>query len=329
MLDKMSIEQMFLESSKRRLDLIKESLSNIPRETLGRVDNKILNRYLTEVEKREHKIFLDHSLQTNTKDRDISDLEGDVSLFVNDIVLNAKDSDGIFLSLKDIFSRTGYSFVFYPSVELESRKFSIFDNIFFVGVPINIINERLLFPLVLHEIGHSLVSPDLFKSVREKIENEAARLKQSAIYGANINIVNTKLLNRSNLYQRISKSWVTELASDMFGAFMVGLPYLTAFLLNQLNKRYLSDIDDHPSNKLRFLFLVRYLERTGEIKNSSSMNGLVDLVNTDDKLDSKKWLFGDISLQKLFIEEFNYNIGNKGLFLEAQKEVKKIFNKCY
>lgn len=326
MLDKLSIEQMFLASSKRRLGLIKESLSNISRKTLGIADNILLNRYLTELKKREHTLLLDHSVQTNTIDSDISDLEGDISLFVNDIVLNAKDADGIFLGLKNIFSRTGNSIIFYPSVELESQKFGIFGDIFFVGVPISVIHERLLVPLVLHEIGHSLVSPDLFKSVRETIENEAERLKHGAIYDANLDRVNIRLLNRSNFYQRISKWWVRELVSDIFGAFMAGTPYLMAFLLNQLNKRYLSNIDDHPSNKLRFLYLVRYLEQTGEIKEGSSMNELIDIVNTDDKLDSKIGPFGDVSLQELLIKEFNDNIGNNALFLEAQKEVKKLFN---
>jgi hypothetical protein len=110
---------------------------------------------------------------------------------------------------------------------------------------------------------------------------------------------------------------------------MVGLPYLKAFLLNQLNKRYLSNIDDHPSNKLRFLFLVRYLERTREIKHGSNMNELINLVNTDDKLDSKIGPFGELSLQELFIKEFIDIMGNNDSFQEARKEVKKIFNQHY
>lgn len=329
MFDKMSIEQMFFESSKRRLDLIKKSLSNIPSETLGRVDNVIQSRYLLELKKREQKILCGKSVQTNIKDYDISDLEGDVSLFVNDLVINAEDADGIFVRLKNIFSRTGKCIVFYPSIELELQNFGIFNDIIFIGVPSNIIHERLLAPLVLHEIGHSFVNPNLFKLVQETIENEAVSLKQRAINSANLDIVNTKLHNRSDFYLRISHLWISELVSDLFGAFMVGLPYLKAFLLNQLNKRYLSNIDDHPSNKLRFLFLVRYLERTREIKHGSNMNELINLVNTDDKLDSKIGPFGELSLQELFIKEFIDIMGNNDSFQEARKEVKKIFNQHY
>ena len=161
-----------------------------------------------------------------------------------------------------------------------------------------------------------------FTKFTEAITGEIDRMKQRAMFPSNLDNINLRLLNRAKLYERLSKPWLSELVSDMFGAYMAGTYYLEAFFLYQLNKRYFEEIDDHPTNYLRYIYLKNYLIKTKSM--DASNDELESLVNTNSNVDSRFKLLGEIQYQEYIFEGFRIEIKNKVYLDSIKKKITKL-----
>ncbi len=319
------LKKTFVEGSKRRLKLLKSDLLRVYSRNDNHVNQLILEKYL-EVINEKVVLFEKVKTSTETKKYDISEIESDVSLLLDDIVLNCKDKDNLYSGLKEIFYEYGIFLVFYPTILLESPDFRVFSDVFFIGVPIGILNERTYFPLVLHEIGHNILSKTDFNKFNEAITLEVGRITENALRPSNLDRVNVRLLNRARFYERVSESWLSELTSDIFGVYMAGCHYIEAFVLYQLNKRYFADVDDHPTNKLRYLYLTNYLATTESCICDETKGGIEDLVNTDTKQDNKFRLLQEEQYQEFVFEGFQEEIKNNPQLPLLKDRVKKLLD---
>jgi hypothetical protein len=316
------IKTSFLESSKRRLEFLKVDLNKASSRNKNDINQHIIDKYLNLINEKEI-IFHDQvDAPLDIKIYDISELESDISLLLEDVVLNEKDCDNLYSTLKAIFYEIGYLFVFYPAIQLMSSQYQTFQEVFFIGVPIGILYEKKYFPLVLHEIGHIILDKGEFTKFTEAITGEIDRMKQRAMFPSNLDNINLRLLNRAKLYERLSKPWLSELVSDMFGAYMAGTYYLEAFFLYQLNKRYFEEIDDHPTNYLRYIYLKNYLIKTKSM--DASNDELESLVNTNSNVDSRFKLLGEIQYQEYIFEGFRIEIKNKVYLDSIKKKITKL-----
>lgn len=316
----------YIKSSKHRLEHTKKLLLKVQELSPDPINEIIIRRYLEHIELKE-RFFLEKSIDKNVtiQDFDISGIESDVSIFLEDIVLNKKNEFDFFSKIKCIFQSVGAHLIFYPSIQMESNEARVFDDIFLIGVPAAVLNERDYFPLIFHEIGHSLLDSSNFSSLSDFFKIEIEKLKKRAFNGANLDQVNVRYLNRANFYLRILNLWIPEITSDIFGAYFIGLPYFFAFLLYQLNKKYFSSIEDHPSNGVRFLYLLKYFQRSDELNNKEDLGKLIEIVNTDEVLDAKSRILRVKSTQDLFFDGFDAQIEEYSGFKEIRSEVRKIF----
>lgn len=324
--NKAALYDTYAKASKRRLELSKYLLSSTYENENSSINNIIRKVLLERIQEKESR-FSDEiaGSELDVGVFDISELESGISLFLEDIVLNGKDQFGFYSKLKRIFSDIGFQLVFYPSVYLESPPLSINQNLFFIGIPREILTEKEYTPLVFHEIGHCIVDASKFESLNEILEDEIDRLEKRAFYGSNLNRVNLRYLSKARFYKRATKEWLREIVSDIFGAYMLGLPYLSAFLLYQLNKHYLSNIEDHPPNKLRFLYVVNYLGRIGEIKANTWVTNFFEVVRSDPILDAKVGMLKDVTIQEQLFEGFELQVMNNRKLDENRKRLRKIF----
>lgn len=317
------LKKTFKESSKKRLELLRTDLLKVLSHNVNHVNNLILEKYLQVVDEKFDQ-FEKIKTSTEVKKYDISEIESDVSLLLEDVVLNGKDRDNLYSGLKDTFFEYGIFLVFYPAVLLESPYLKVFSDVFFIGVPIGILHEKTYFPLVLHEIGHNIIKKNDFNKFNEAISIEVGRITENALKPNNLDRTNVRLLNRARFYKRVSESWLSELASDIFGVYMAGCHYLKAFVLYQLNKRYFADVDDHPTNKLRYLYLTNYLVKTESVI-CEETNGAVEiLINTDAKQDNKFRLLQEEQYQEFVFEGFQEETRNDPKLPLLRESVKKL-----
>ena len=321
--DKLALAHIFAQSSKERLLLSKQVLLSVANKAHDQtsVNDKILERYLAALEEKEKSFQKGpEASKQSIESFDISELEGDISILLEDLVLNEKDRDGFYLELKQLFKEIGIYLIFYPSISLESPKSGSFRDILFIGIPGGILNESLYSPLVLHEIGHSVIDSTNFVSCNRALKEESERLRIQAQLGSNLNRVNTRYLDKSRFYMRLMKEWLPEIASDVFGAHVAGERYLSSFLLYQLNKRYLSNIEDHPSNMLRFVYLVNYLQKNDGLDGSLYTTNFTDVINSDKRSDGKSGFLYRNDMQEMFFRDFEKEIEhNPGLKVVKKK----------
>ncbi len=317
----------FAQTSVERLLLSKRRLKTLVTKNRdpSSVNGQIIERYLIAIEEKEEDFQKNHEISMQSVETfDVSELEGDISVLLEDLVLNGKDKDGSYQKMKQVFRDIGVYLVFYPSISLESPKLALFPDILFIGIPGGIYNESLYFPLVFHEIGHSLIDSTSFTSCSEALKQESERLRFQAQFGSNLSRVNTRYLDKSKFYLHLIHEWIPEIASDIFGAYMAGQRYLYSFLLYQLNKRYFSTIEDHPSNKLRFVYLVNYLQRNDGLDGSLYFSNFLDFINSDKKLDDKSKFLYRNDIQEMFFKDFKDAIERNNSLKVIKEKVREL-----
>ena len=161
-----------------------------------------------------------------------------------------------------------------------------------------------------------------FADFRAAIKSKVESLEEKAFHSSNLDKVNQRLLNSARYYERVSEPWLSELTSDIFGAYMTGLNYVEAFVLYQLNKRYFESIDDHPTNKVRYMYLISYLSKTEPFLNSSA--DFSSLLNSDYKADKKSKLFTEQQYQELILGGFEQEIHNRICLQEIKSKIRDL-----
>ncbi|MCL5783585.1 MAG: hypothetical protein M1476_06730 [Candidatus Thermoplasmatota archaeon] len=286
-----------------RLEDLKTALMQVRELKTSTVNTSVAQSLLQIVNKRLITLEKFKGEKTDLQNYDVSDLESEAEQFLEDIELNKRDSCGKVAEVKEIMSRSGLRIIVYPLTRMESESSRLLDDLVLIGFPIGVLRDHDEIYLLLHEIAHHFLKGMPRERSDELLDGEIERLRFEGEYATNLDRKDRTLLAKSQFYKKVKEYWMEELTSDLFGAFVVGAKYLHSFVKYQMNKRYFSIEESHPSNKIRYTYLKTYLWRINGQCSQSSFPSYDDLINTNRVIDIKsKFILRDDFINALLLD---------------------------
>ena len=220
---------------------------------------------------------------------DISDIEKELILIVEDIRFSEKYPKEVIDSLKELFNNNNLKLIIFNSNMFEYYPSMVFDDVFFIGVPISLMYEEQYVPLVWHEIGHYFYEENLFTQFDSLIKLKIEDIENQALNPPTRGHTDKTLLAKSEFLKRVIPDWKKEFFADLFAASIRGTQYVHSFAMFQLDKAYLCNDESDPPHKLRFEVILKFLEKEDIDKSiieeiSKKYNGLI---HTDSILEAQ------------------------------------------
>ena len=249
---------------------------------------------------------------------DISEIESELALVMDDINIRRDfDFSNDFVNFtKTLFHNNNIGLIIFNSNVFEFTRSVVFDEIIFIGMPFSLINEERYVPLIGHEIGHFFYRTGIFPNFNSMLDEKIKEIEDEALNPPTNTHVDKPLLEKAKYLRRVIPQWEKEIFSDLFAASIWKERYASSFALFQIDKAYLSVDESDPTNKLRFITILKLLKRIGF---DPTLINLVEekyegLIHTDNNIEAKtRGLFPD-KLIEVFIEDFLNNMKSNTLF---------------
>lgn len=298
-----SIQDDFKHSALRRLEEMSTALTQVHESRTSIMNVSVARSFSQIVDKRLRKLKKFEEEEYDLQKYDVSDIESEVDRFLEDIELNRRDSSGKISKIKEIMGRSGLRIIVYPLTRMESEPSKILVDLVLIGFPIGVLKDSDEIYLILHEIAHHLLREMPRKRSNEMLDREIDRLRFEGEFSTNMDRRDRILLAKSQFYKKVKEYWLEEITSDLFGAFIVGAKYLHSFVKYQMNKRYFSLEESHPSNKIRYTYLKTYLSGTNQVSQHSNFAMYDGLINSNRLIDLKsKFIMKDDFIEAVILD---------------------------
>ncbi len=326
-MDKTEIYKEVRETTIRRINRLIQWIDDLLESRLNlEYENSILKRYKLKLEDKLIKITGQDNI-TNVHSLDISEIERDLVLIIEDVRFKEKYPHDPIDFLKKLFYKVNFGLIIINSNMFEYYESGIFETVFFIGAPLTLLYERQYIPLLGHEIGHHFYKKsEVFKRFDSKINLKISQIEEDALHPATFNHIDRPLLAKAEFLKRILPEWKGEFFADLFATSIWNLKYVRSFAVFQLDKAYFSYDESDPTNKLRFEIMLKLLEMSGceHSKTDDILKTYNGLIHSDSALEAKiRGVFTD-ELKSTIVEDFEIYIKNNKTCNRIKEEMMKL-----
>jgi len=289
-------------------------------------ENSIIKRYKSRLENKLMEITGQDDT-TNVYSLDISEIERDLVLIIEDVRFKERYPKEPVDFLKNLFYKLDFGLIIFNSNMFEYCGSEIFEDVFFTGAPLSLLYEKQYIPLLGHEIGHHFYKDrEVFKRFDSKINSKIDQLEEDAQHPPTLNHIDRTLFAKAGFLKRILPEWKKEFFADLFATSIWGLKYVRSFAVFQIDKAYFSYDESDPPNKLRFEIMLRFMEMNEYDHPSKTKNILKTyngVIHSDGVLESKiRGVFTD-DLKSAIIKDFEIYMKNNNIYNQIKEEMMK------